>query len=261
MVTITESTRETSYQPTTPTTAFPVGFPLFDNDDLLVVANGEIITAYTVSGTYVEGISTDAVVNISGPGVTGDVSVKGNRAPRRTDQYKNGAPLKIQDHNYSLNRIEATLQELRRDADEGGRGLAQEIIERKAADEAEQAARILADEQERSERIQADASEASTRALADEQERQARIDGDHNLQVQIDIVNSELDQFDSKVARAEAAATSAEASEAVVHDLLDAAVSGFQGFEDGLGYDFGFITQPLTYFDRDFGSIADPVTN
>ena len=118
MVTISESSRQTPYQPTTPTNAFPVGFPIFDNDDLQVLANGKVITAYTVTATYVGGVSTDAVVNITGAGITGDVLIKGNRIPRRTDQYRNGAPLKIDDHNYSLNRIEVTMQELRRDTND-----------------------------------------------------------------------------------------------------------------------------------------------
>lgn len=223
---------------------------MFDNDDLRVSVNGESVTSYTVSATYIEGISTDAVVNLSGPGVTGDVIVKGLRLPRRTDQYKNGAPLKIQDHNYSLNRIEVTLQEVRRDSDQNSSGLAGEILARIQGDEEERAARIAADIQERSERIQ-----------SDEAEQAARIEGDHILQVQIDAVHQELDQFDSKVARAEAAASSAEEAEASARDLVEQATSGFQGFDDGIGYDFGFITQTLTYFDRDFGSIADPVVN
>lgn len=117
MVTISESTRRTTYQPTTPTTVFPVGYPLFDNDDLRVTLDGEPFLSFTVSGTYINGIATDAAINVTGPGITGDVVIDGYRLPRRTDQYKTGAPLKVEDHNYSLNRVEVTLQELRRDTD------------------------------------------------------------------------------------------------------------------------------------------------
>lgn len=117
MVTISESTRRTSYQPTTPTTVFPVGFPLFDNDDLRVTLDGSPFSSFTVSGTYINGIATDAAINVAGSGIIGDFVIDGYRLPRRTDQYKNGAPLKIDDHNYSLNRVEVTLQELRRDTD------------------------------------------------------------------------------------------------------------------------------------------------
>jgi len=135
MVTISESKRRTPFQPTTPTTDFPVGFPIFDNDDLRVWVNGAVVTAYTVSATYVQGVSEDAVVHLTGSGVTGDVIIEGNREPRRTDQYRNGAPLKIEDHNYSLNRIEITLQELHRDSVDTSEGLAQEKAEREVADD------------------------------------------------------------------------------------------------------------------------------
>lgn len=115
---IAESSRRTPYQPTTPTTVFPVGFPLFDNDDLRVTLDGEPFLSFTVSGTYINGISDDAAINVTGPGITGEIVIDGYRLPRRTDLYMVGAPLKINDHNYSLNRVEATLQELRRDVDD-----------------------------------------------------------------------------------------------------------------------------------------------
>ncbi|WP_407976094.1 hypothetical protein ACJKIH_02950 [Brucella pseudogrignonensis] len=120
MTKITESSRRTTYQPTTPTTVFPVGFPLFDNDDLRVTLNDEPFLSFTVSATYINGVAEDAAINVAGAGIAGDVLIEGYRLPRRTDQYKPGAPLKIEDHNYSLNRIEVTLQELRRDSDSLG---------------------------------------------------------------------------------------------------------------------------------------------
>lgn len=64
----------------------------------------------------------------------------------------------------------------------------------------------------------------------------------------------------SLTARAEAAADEAEHFSSTAQDILEAANSGFQGFVDGVGYDFGFITQPMTYFNRDFGFITDPVS-
>lgn len=118
MITISESTRRTTYHPTTPTTVFPVGYPLFDHDDLRVTLDGEPFLSFTVSGTYVNGISTDAAITVTGAGIVGAVVIDGYRLPRRTDQSKPGAPLKVEDHNYSLNRVEVTLQELRRDTDD-----------------------------------------------------------------------------------------------------------------------------------------------
>ena len=46
---------------------------------------------------------------------------------------------------------------------------------------------------------------------------------------------------------------------AEAEDLVTQATSGFVGFQDGIGYDFGSITSPMTYFDRDWGLITDPV--
>ncbi len=100
------------------------------------------------------------------------------------------------------------------------------------------------------------AAERLARIAADDAERAARIAGDQNLQAQIDGINSELDEFGSMVARAEAAADSAENSAIVAQDLVEAATSGFIGFQDGLGYDWGWISDETTYFDQDWGSIA-----
>lgn len=113
MTAISASPRLTTYAPVTPETAFPVNFPIFDNSDLLVLVNGEQVS-FTVSSSYSDGISTDAVVNVS-PGVTGAVQIIGLRSTRRTDQYEDGRPLPIVNHNYSLNRLTAELQEVRRD--------------------------------------------------------------------------------------------------------------------------------------------------
>lgn len=115
MVTITASERFTTYAPVVPTTAFPVGFPIFDPDDVKLLLNGVDYPAITVSATFVEGVSTDAVINVVGGGLTGNVIVLGDRDPRRTDQYQDGRPLKIEDHNYSLNRLTIESQEHHRD--------------------------------------------------------------------------------------------------------------------------------------------------
>lgn len=123
MVTITPSLRETPYAPVSPATDFPVGFPIFGKNvgefpatDIEVVVNDAKRTDFTVIATFNEGVSTDAIVRMNS-GVTGDVIIRGKRKPRRTDQYMNGAALKIQDHNYSLNRLETEMQEVRRDVD------------------------------------------------------------------------------------------------------------------------------------------------
>lgn len=142
MVTITASTREAFYDPVVPTTDFPVNFPIFGKNvgefpasDLQVEINSEIRTDFIVIGDFIEGISTNAIVRMNSA-VTGFVVVRGKRSPRRTDQYINGGALRIPDHNYSLNRLEAEMQEVRRDADGFSNGLRAEIEARIASDAA-----------------------------------------------------------------------------------------------------------------------------
>jgi len=110
---------------------------------------------------------------------------------------------------------------------------------------------------ERLERIAADLLERTERIAADALERAERIAGDRFLQVQIDAIVFRLNQFDSLVARAEAAADTAEAAAQTAQDLVEAATAGFIGFQDGLGYDWGYIADTTTYFDQNWGSIAD----
>lgn len=230
-------------------------FKIFDLEDVQVrlrVVGDDIFEIATVTVTKTSGAPFDTFTVTFPFPINGDreYQVRGVRLHERTSDLFRGGTLKSLEVEKETSKGGVVLQEVRRDVSESSASI---LVEK--------AERIAADARERVERIESDEAEAAARIAADSQERSARIAGDQRLQVQIDNINTELDQFDSKVARAEAAATSAEASEAVVQGLVDAAVSGFQGFEDGHGYDFGFITQTLTYFDRDFGSIADPVIN
>lgn len=126
-----------------------------------------------------------------------------------------------------------------------GDGLLRERLERIAADLLERAERIAADNAERQQRI-----------LADALERAQRIAGDRHLQVQIDGIVFRLNQFDSLVARAEAAAATAENAAQTAQDLVEAATAGFIGFQDGMAYDWGYISDSTTYFDMNWGEIA-----
>lgn len=62
----------------------------------------------------------------------------------------------------------------------------------------------------------------------------------------------------SSAMHAEAEADRSDAAASAASDLVAAATAGFQGFVGGMGYDFGRITQSMTYFNRDFGRITDP---
>lgn len=169
MAPITPSTRKTSYNPVTPTTAFPVNFPIADNSDLKVTVNGATRTDFTVASTYPDGLSYDAVVNMN-TAVTGAVIIYGKRIPRRQNQFQTGRPLSIPDLNASLNTLEIESQEARRDIDQNTSDIAQEIIDRgnavaqvQANLNAETTARIAGDNSLNA----ALATEASIRAIND----------------------------------------------------------------------------------------------
>lgn len=114
MVTITPSERFTPYSPVVPTTVFAVGFPILDNADVVLMHNGSVVAGAIVSGTYAEGVSTNAIITAP-VGLVGAVQVVGQRVPQRTSQYAAGKPLPISDHNYALNRVEMEIQETRRE--------------------------------------------------------------------------------------------------------------------------------------------------
>lgn len=105
--------RISTYNPVAPTTVFPANFPVFDNDDLVVIHNGVERDDFAVSATYVEGISTDAKA-VFAVGITGAVQIVGAREPHRTNKFGSG-PLPPRDLNLALDTVEAEVQELHRD--------------------------------------------------------------------------------------------------------------------------------------------------
>jgi hypothetical protein len=105
--------RISTYNPVVPTTEFAANFPVFDNSDLKVVHDGVERTDFTVTATYIDGISTDAKA-VFLLGITGHVQVVGAREPHRTNRFKNGAPLPIRDQNLALDTLESEVQELAR---------------------------------------------------------------------------------------------------------------------------------------------------
>jgi len=106
--------RISEYNPVVATTKFAAEFPVFDNSDLAVFHDGEKRTDFTVTASYVDGISTDAEV-VFNPGIIGRVQVVGVRDPRRTNRFSNGGPLPIRDQNLALDTLEAEVQEAHRD--------------------------------------------------------------------------------------------------------------------------------------------------
>lgn len=228
-------------------------FKIFDLEDVQVRLRGigdDIFEIATVTVAKTSGAPFDTFTVTFPFPINSDreYQVRGVRLHERTSDLFRGGTLKSIEVEKETSKGGVVLQEVRRDVSESNVSIF-----------VEKAERIAADARERVERIESDEAEAAARSAADFQERSARIVGDQRLQAQIYKINTELDHFDSKVARAEAAADSAENSAQEAHELVLEATSGFVGFEDGVGYDFGSITQAMTYFDRDFGSIADLV--
>ncbi len=126
MAPITPSSRKT---PVTPTTAFPINFPLADNTDLKVVVNGVTRTDFTVTATYPDGLSYDAVVNMN-TAVTGAIVIYGQHVPRQQNQFQTGRLLTMTDLKAALNTLEIESQEVRRDIDQNAVDIAQEIVDR-----------------------------------------------------------------------------------------------------------------------------------
>lgn len=64
------------------------------------------------------------------------------------------------------------------------------------------------------------------------------------------------DQANVYAGSAASSAASANNSALTAQDLVEAAVSGFIGFQEGMGYDFGYIIDTTTYFDQNWGTIV-----
>jgi len=246
----TADDRVTSYSPVVATTTFAADFPVFDDDDLVVIHGGVERTDFTVTASYVDGISNDAAV-VFESGLVGDVLVVGRRAARRGSRFVNGAPLPIWQQNLAIDTLTAQTQENARDArhavklpitspNEGYTilpGIAEGAlltIKDGAIGEGPNSETVFAAAEAAAEAAAASATQSDASATA---------------------------SAASAAASAVSAASSAESAEdaAIASDaaeaLVIAATAGFAGFIDGMIYDFGSVADPITYFDQDWGTI------
>ena len=86
-----------------------------------------------------------------------------------------------------------------------------------------------------------------------------RENGDAALSARLDgymgDINKGVEAANDAADRSKASANESEYHAMVSHELVEAAVAGFQGFVDGMGYDFGWINSEMTYFNRDLGTL------
>lgn len=161
-----------------------------------------------------------------------EYQVRGLRLHERTSDLFRGGSINSLEVERETSKGGVVLQEVRRDVSDG---IGLWAVER--------AARIAGDLQNQ---------------LAINAEAETRQAEDTAIRQQIGVI---IPTVTLLTERAEHAAETSENAADAAQSLVEAATSGFQGFVDGMGYDFGFITQPMTYFNRDFGSITDPVIN
>lgn len=110
-MTLAVSSRYKLYQPSVSTDTFLVSFPLFADDDLDVYVNGALTSAYSVTATYTDGVSTDATITLS-TAVSGvNVEIYGNRVARRETDYLGNSPNFAKNIQVDLDRLTATQQE------------------------------------------------------------------------------------------------------------------------------------------------------
>lgn len=121
--TIADTERRTRFTPVVSTTVFVSAFgAVFDLADIEVWHDGELVddADYTVTGTLnSDGIYASVTVTFD-TGVTGTVDIVGRRAPRRTSQFTEGAPVPASSFNLVDNQFVAMLREV---YDRMGRGI------------------------------------------------------------------------------------------------------------------------------------------
>ena len=94
-------------------------------------------------------------------------------------------------------------------------------------------------------------------------EQTARLAGDAALSARLDgylvVIGQETDRAERAADQSGVFASESADHAAISHALVEAAVAGFQGFNDGMAYDYGWARDEMTYFNRDFGLARDTV--
>jgi len=109
------SLRFFKYDPVVPTTEFIVPFPLFSNDEILVIVGSDAVEDYSVNSTFSDGVSQGAVVVLAT--AVSDVSVYliGNRPIQLPSEYRSNSPNFAELVYLDMQKVVAMQQEAYRD--------------------------------------------------------------------------------------------------------------------------------------------------
>lgn len=236
--------RVTPYQPLVATTTFEADFPVFDNADLSVFHDGVEREDFTVSATYVEGVSNDAKV-IFATGLVGDVLVVGSRSPRRNTRFTNGGPIPVWQQNLALDTLAGQAQEACRDSRRAVKAPFDSDGYEIEGDIPDGSVLVM-----NGDRIEGGPSFGGIQDAVDDAQNAAAA-------AALSEQNAAASAVQSGAFANAAAASAQDAQEAELEAqaLVEQATAGFIGFVDGLGYDFGSVTDPLTFFDQDWGTL------
>lgn len=117
---VPDSDRYVAYAPVSPTTTFPVPWTVYgdpeDSDLFEVRHDGEIVDPddYTFSGTTDHALSPAQTINgniVFAVGLTGDVTIEGDRPPDRLSSFTEGVGIPARSHNAVLDATTATQRE------------------------------------------------------------------------------------------------------------------------------------------------------
>lgn len=239
--------RLTTYLPVVATTDFAADFPVFDLADLSVYIDGIRRFDFTTSGTFTDGISSNAKVVFS-PGVIGTVLVVGSRSPHRTNRFTNGAPLPISSQNLAFDTLESEMQESARDIDRSIKVPPGSDAYSIASGITQGQLLVMGEDGD----IEGGPSYSGiSDAVGDAQQAAAAALSQ----------NAAAASASAAAASAGLAATSASAaaaSQGQAQNLVDAAQAAYVGFQPGTFYDLGRVTDSIQLFPSDLGRVTDP---
>lgn len=109
------SDRYKLYQPTVLTTEFVVPFPIYHLEDLDIQIDGVVEAGYSVTASFVGGVSNNASITLQSAVLNVDVEIYGFRLPRRENNYLANSPNLSANLQRDMDAITGVQQEQYRD--------------------------------------------------------------------------------------------------------------------------------------------------